>query len=50
MSEFELFMENPYWKEIYDAATLKIKEYLKLKWDYNSYEEYPQNLEEKIKK
>ena len=49
MSEFNLFMKNSYWKELYDKASENVKEYLKLKWEYNSYEEYPEEIENKIK-
>ena len=36
MSEFEMFLKNPYWKAVYDNAPQKVKEYYKIAWDNNS--------------
>ncbi len=39
---FDLFMENPYWKRIFDnAPSEELKEYYRLMFDYRSFESGP---------
>ncbi len=50
MTEFENFMKNDYWKSIYDNASSKVKEYLKIKWENNDIEDWPDEVIKSIDK
>lgn len=50
MTEFENFMKNDYWKSIYDNASSKVKEYLKIKWENNDIEDWSDEVIKSIDK
>ena len=49
MSEFNLFLENPYYKTLYNNAPENVKKYYRIKWDNNSNTDNKSSSQEKIK-
>ena len=49
MNEFSLFLENPYYKNLYYNAPEKVKKYYRIKWDNNSNKGNRSETQEKIK-